>query len=240
MPRTHRGSRRRLGAVLAVVLALAALVAAPAQALSTDDKASSFHVDVDLQRDGSVRVTENITWQFPSDEERHGIERLIKVRAGYQEREDTYRVYEMGNVSARSTTGAPDDVSVTEFGAYDRIRVGRADETVSGTHSYVVSYTLANYVNGFEDHAEFYFNLVDPSNESTYERVSATVRGPEPVDRVDCFYGELGSPTAVTGHRGQRPSSPRARCRPVRVCPSWPRCRGRRSTPSSRTCAPAR
>ena len=202
VPRTRVGSRRRLGAVLAVVLALAALVAAPAQALSTDDKASSFHVDFDLQRDGSVRVTENITWQFPSDEERHGIERLIKVRAGYQEREDTYRVYEMGDVSARSTTGAPDDVSVTEFGAYDRIRVGRADETVSGTQSYVVSYTLAHYVNGFEDHAEFYFNLVDPSNESTYERVSATVRGPEPVDRVDCFYGELGSTNRCDGSPG--------------------------------------
>jgi uncharacterized membrane protein YgcG len=188
--------------VLAVVLALAALVAAPASALPADDKATRFHVDFVLNRDGSVSVTENITWQFPDDEERHGIERLIKVRAGWQDQPDTFRVYEMSDVSARSTTGAPDDVSVTEFGAYDRIRVGRADETVSGRHSYVVQYTLANYVNGFDDHAEFYFNLVDPSNESTYENVTATVRGSEPVDRVECFHGELGSTRRCTGTPG--------------------------------------
>jgi hypothetical protein len=179
--------------VVAVVIALAALVASPAAALPAEDKATAFHVDFVLNRDGSVSVTENITWQFPTGEDRHGIERLIKVRAGYQDREDTYRVYEMSEVSAASPSGAPDDVAVTEFGAYDRIRVGRADETVTGTHSYVVRYTLANYVNGFDDHAEFYFNLVDPSNERTYENVTATVRGPEPVDRTDCFYGELGS-----------------------------------------------
>ncbi len=70
--------------------------------------------------------------------------------------------------------GRPTTCSVSSFGAFERIRVGRADETVSGTHNYVVRYTLANYVNGFEDHAEFYFNLVDPSNEDTYEQVSAT------------------------------------------------------------------
>ena len=209
----------RLGAVLALVLMTAALVASPAvarggpgspglvaspsAALPTEDKATRFHVDVELTRDGSAHVTENITWTFPSDQERHGIERLIKVRAGYQDRKDTFRVYEMSDVSARSTTGAPADVSVSEFGAYDRIRVGRPDETVSGTQSYVVSYTLANYVNGFADHAEFYFNLVDPSNENTYENVSASVHGPEPVDRVDCFYGELGSTSRCQATAGE-------------------------------------
>lgn len=202
MPVGHRFGRWRLGAVVTVVLALAALVAAPAVALPSEDKATRFHVDFVLNRDGSVSVTENITWQFPTGEDRHGIERLIKVRAGYQEREDTFRVYEMSDVTAESPSGAPDDVSVTEFGAYDRIRVGRADETVTGTHSYVVRYTLASYVNGFDDHAEFYFNLVDPSNERPYEDVTATVRGPEPVDRTDCFYGELGSTSRCQSNPG--------------------------------------
>jgi Predicted membrane protein (DUF2207) len=169
--------------------------------LPSADKATRFQVDFVLNRDGSVEVTENITWQFPGDE-RHGIERLIKVRAGYQEREDTYREYEMSDVSATSPSGAPDDVSVSQFGAYQRIRVGSPSETVSGVQSYVVKYTLANYVNSFPDHAEFYFNLIDPSNENDYANVSARVTGPAPIDRVECFYGELGSSTRCEGTAG--------------------------------------
>ncbi|HEX5817663.1 MAG TPA: DUF2207 domain-containing protein, partial [Gemmatimonadales bacterium] len=135
--------------MLALVLAMAAFVAGPASALpAVDDKATRFHVEFELKPDGSVEVTENITWQFPSGEERHGIERLIKVRAGYQDREDTYREYAMSDVSAESPSGAPDDVRVTTFGAFNRIRVGDPDRTVSGTQTYVVRYTLADYLNG--------------------------------------------------------------------------------------------
>jgi len=112
MPAGRRRAQR-LGAVLAVVFALVALGGAPALALASEDKAARFHVDFELRRDGSVDVTEHITWQFPDGEERHGIERLIKVRAGYQDQENTYRVYEMSDVSAESTTGAPDDVKVS-------------------------------------------------------------------------------------------------------------------------------
>jgi uncharacterized membrane protein YgcG len=209
--------------VLAVVLAMAALVAAPASAVpggstpavagawapaavGSADKATRFHVAFELKADGSVDVTENITWQFPSGEERHGIERLIKVRAGYQDRKDTYRLYDMSGVSAQSPSGAPSDVSTSSFGAYERIRVGDPSRTVSGTQTYVVRYTLAHYVNGFPDHAELYFNLVDTSNENTYENVSATVHGPAPVDRTDCFYGELGSTQRCQSSPGESAS----------------------------------
>ena len=54
MPVGHRFGRWRLGAVVTVVLALAALVAAPAVALPSEDKATRFHVDFVLNRDGSV------------------------------------------------------------------------------------------------------------------------------------------------------------------------------------------
>jgi hypothetical protein len=195
--------------MLALTLGLAALVfgATPAGAApmanSSGDKATKFHVDIVLERDGSASITENITWQFPAGEERHGIERRVKVRVGYQGRDDTYRVYELSELSASSPTGAPADVSATDQGAFTRIRVGSPDQTVSGSESYVVKYRLANYVNGFDDHAEFYYNLIDVSNNNVYENVSATVRGPGPIDRVDCFYGELGSTTRCTGIPGE-------------------------------------
>lgn len=201
------GSRRVLAAgVLALglwVLVTVGLAAGPAAAATRyDDRATRFHVDIELERDGSARITENITWQLPAGGDRHGIERLIKVRAGYQDREDVYREYPISDIETSSPSGAPAQNSVTSFGAFERIRVGDPDQTVSGSQQYVVSYRLGHYVNDLTDHAEFYFNLIDASSQFAYQQVSATVTGPEPVDRVDCFFGPLGSTTQCTSAPG--------------------------------------
>ncbi len=90
-------------------------------------------MDFEVQADGGVVVTETISWRFPEGEERHGILRNVKVRAGYQESETQYRYYELTGVSVTSPSGAPTDIAVSDFGAYRQIRVGSPSETVSGT-----------------------------------------------------------------------------------------------------------
>ena len=68
---------------------------------------------------------------------------------------------------------------VSDFGAFRQIRVGSPSETVSGTADYVVRYRLAHIVNDIGDGtAEFYYNVVDPSNGFPQLDVSATVTGP--------------------------------------------------------------
>ena len=203
-----RGGTRRyaVGAGLAVLLAFVAMVLASgsAQAAPSDDLATRFHVDITVNDDGSLDVAENITWHFPEGEDRHGIERFVTVRVGYQDRQDTYREYPISQVSASSPSGAPADVSVNDAtdGSSVRIRVGRADKTVSGTQTYVVRYHLDAYVNGFPDHAELYYNLVDASDDNTYQDVSATVTGASPSDRAECFIGEFGSTQRCTATPG--------------------------------------
>lgn len=204
----HRagGSRgvKGAGAALTVLLALAAIVFTPAAAGAVgDEKATRYHVDFTLREDGSADVVETITWQFPSGEDRHGIERFVKIRVGYQDSPTTYREYPLSDVSASSPSGAPADTRVIdENGSYATIRVGRSDETVRGTQTYVVRYHLSSVMNGFSDHAEFYYNLIDASNSQLYEDVSASVTGPGPVDRVECFIGELGSTQRCQGSPG--------------------------------------
>ena len=200
------GRRYAAPAGLAVVFAFAVLVLGPgtAQAAPGEDLATRFHVDLTLNQDGSVDVAEHITWHFPEGEERHGIERFVQVRAGYQGRDDVYREYPLSDVSAQSPSGAPADVSVEPAvdGSSERIRVGSPSETVSGTQSYVVRYRLGAFVNGFEDHAELYYNLVQPDDDNVYQQVSATVTGPQPSDRAECFYGEQGSTERCTAAPG--------------------------------------
>lgn len=160
---------------------------------ASTDKAKSFAVDYVLRRDGSVEVTQHLTWQFSAGETHHGIERNIQVRAGYQNQAHRFRYYQLSDVAVTSPTGAPTDISITDFGAYKRVRVGSPSRTVTGTQQYIVKFRLAHVVNGFPDHAEFYYNLLDSSNNVRYDTVSATLRAAGPSDRAQCFYGERGS-----------------------------------------------
>ena len=65
--------------------------AASAVSLPAEEQADRLAMDFEVDADGSVVVTETISWRFPDGEERHGIQRNVKVRAGYQESETQYR-----------------------------------------------------------------------------------------------------------------------------------------------------
>ncbi|MCE1178502.1 MAG: DUF2207 domain-containing protein [Micrococcales bacterium] len=228
MPRARAPRARHRGALAAVVFVLGLLVAlvapataaprpdvagfdaaravpavgVPAAGVPAVDMATAFKADYVLGRDGSATVTQHITWQFPEGEERHGITRNIKVRAGYQDREDTYRYYDLSDVSVTSPTGAPTDLQINDFGAYKRLRIGSPTETVRGSQQYVIKFRLANIVNGLSDHAEFYYNVIDASNSDDYAGVQVSVRAEEAADRAKCFYGPTESTTECTATAG--------------------------------------
>src|SRR5918995_261290 len=79
---------------------------ASAVSLPAEEQADRLAMDFEVQADGAVVVTETITWRFPEGEERHGILRNVKVRAGYKESETQYRYYELTGVSVTSPSGA--------------------------------------------------------------------------------------------------------------------------------------
>ena len=241
-------SVRRMIAVPRLVLAaltllLAALLAAPAFATgsahtasaddryalvtSTSDRATSFVVSFDVNEDGSVNVTERISWEFPSGEDRRGIERMVTTSVGYQESEDVYRQYRISDISASSPSGAPDDVSVSDFGATTRIRVGDPNVFVSGVQDYVVSYRLEKVINDIGDGtAEFYYNLISPSNNNVYQGISATVTAPAAATKSACYYGELGATQECTHAAGETATFSAPDVRPgqgVTVITSYPR-----------------
>ena len=220
------------GAVLAAPVATASpasLASPPSLAgfLPMDDDAASFNVLYAVQQDGSMRVTQRIRWDFPEGEERHGIYRTIQTRAGYQESTTQYRHYELSDVEVTSPTGAPTDTDISDFGAYEQVRIGSADETVEGVQEYVLSYTLANVINDIGDGtAELYYNHIDPSNEYVYRNVTADVTGPVPATQVACYYGALQEDTKCTGTAGATSSFQVPDISPgqgATIVVSWPR-----------------
>ncbi|MBM6404355.1 DUF2207 domain-containing protein [Phycicoccus sp. CSK15P-2] len=165
-----------------------------------EEAAEQLHTTIEAQADGSVLVTEDIVWRFPAGEERHGIYRSVRVRAGYRDSEARYRYYELSGVEVTSPSGAPTDILVEDFGASRKIRIGSPTQTVTGTAHYIVSYRLAHLVNDIGDGtAEVSFDVLDTSNDVPHEDVEAEVGGPAPVLRVACFYGEFGADDECSG-----------------------------------------
>ena len=212
---------RRLLVTLLLVLAGAGLLAPGAAAVGehtafptnaahgpirvvTQDDADAYAADYRLNADGSVDVTQTITWAFPDGGESHGILRTVTVRAGYQDSQDQYRYYELSEVAVSSPTGAPTDIAITDLGAMKQIRIGSPSQTVSGTQTYVVKFRLAHVVNDIGDGtAEFYYDHVSVSNNYVYRNVTATVTGPAAGTRAACYYGPQGSTTPCTATAGE-------------------------------------
>ena len=216
-----RSTTRRPGVVrplslLGVLLAAALLVIGPAGAARalTDEGMTSFKAVYDLQRDGSMKVTETITWRFPSGEQRHGIFRNIVVRMGWNDEEGKYRYYDLTDVDVTSPSGAPDAFRVSDNGAAKEIRIGSADEFTSGTQVYVVSYTLHDVLNPITadgkpalegadaSTVELYYNVFGTSETTERDRVQITVNAPDAATKVACFEGVDRSSTPCEGTAG--------------------------------------
>ncbi|HEU4331088.1 MAG TPA: DUF2207 domain-containing protein [Lapillicoccus sp.] len=198
--------RRRIPALLILLLATAALVGlpvtayasapeAPGAADASFDKMSSFTAEYVLDKDGGATVTETIAYVFgTSSGAKHGIFRNIVTRQEVTDpsgktSEDTYRYYALDLESVTSPTGAPTDTKVTDQPeGTTQIRIGNPDVTVSGTQTYVLTYHLANVMNPFPDHAEFFYNVFR-GDSIPKDAVKVTVTGPGGVTQVSCIRG---------------------------------------------------
>ena len=145
----------------------------------------SYDVEIRIQADGSLRITEIIDYDFGSNA-RHGIFRKVPTRFRF---DDTYdRVYPL-DVESVTATGAPDDVEVTEEFAETNIRIGDPDVTVTGRHTYTIVYTVEGALNGFPQHDELYWNAIGDEWEAPIEQALVTVEAPAEIVRVACFQG---------------------------------------------------
>ncbi|MFR9778511.1 DUF2207 domain-containing protein [Micromonospora sp. MS34] len=184
--------------VLTAVTVLLALLsgARPAAAApgDTSESISAYDVRMDVHADGSVRVTETIRYDF-AHEFRHGIFRRIPVRFRYDDTRD--RVYPISGLQV-TRDGEAEPVQHTSEQQDDVLRVGDPDLVVSGTHTYVIEYTVRGALNTFPDRAELYWNAVGTEWNIPIQRATARVTGPV-TERTACYAGPMGSREPCAG-----------------------------------------
>jgi len=149
--------RARPGIVGCLILLGVILFPAAARAQSGGERIRSYDASITIQRDGSLLVVERIDYDFDGLA-RHGIFRDIPVRFTYDSRHD--RVYAIDIVSVVGSPGTPDQFTVQKSGNLLRIRIGDPDRTITGRHTYTITYRVRGALNGFPDHDELYWNAI--------------------------------------------------------------------------------
>jgi hypothetical protein len=153
-----------------------------------------YDVLIEIQQDGSLRITETIDYDF-GIAERHGIYRDVPTRLEY---DDTYdRLYPLTVESVTASGGASAGYEVEDIaGGKSRIKIGDADETISGTHRYSIVYRVDAAMNGFEDHDELYWSAIGLEWSVPILQANVLVTAPAPVTATLCFRGAEGSALA--------------------------------------------
>jgi uncharacterized membrane protein YgcG len=191
------GVRRLAPAALLAIVAVLLLLAAPAAA---DDGwvIDRFAADIEIQRDGTLNITESIDVDFLTLQDRHGIFRVIPVRYQWDADPKMLRVYDVDVRSVRDASGRSLTYETSEgAGPNFSIRIGDADRFVTGKQAYRINYTVRGALNPFADHDELFWNVNGGDWDVPMRAVAATVRTAfDAFTTVTCFEGPRGSTKA--------------------------------------------
>lgn len=106
-----------------------------------------FHSDIIINSDSSLSIKETIIYDF-GNLEKHGI----------------YRDIPLGKTSIKvqsisDENGIAYEYTASRQGDDFRIKIGDAEHTISGVHTYNISYQVKNGLRFFNDHDELYQNI---------------------------------------------------------------------------------
>jgi uncharacterized membrane protein YgcG len=177
----------------------------PTAAQAAGESISSYDVDIMVDPGGDIHVVETIDYDF-GDAERHGIFRDIPTRLYY---DDTYdRTFPLHVDSLSGSPGTPAQYGVEDAGnGLTRIKIGDADQTITGRHTYRIAYTVQGAMNAFADHDELYWNAIGDEWATTIDQATVRVTMPGEIVGVACFAGAHGSGLDCTQSSSHGPTA---------------------------------
>jgi uncharacterized membrane protein len=161
---------------------------------------NSFDVNIKINSDASFSVSEKIQYDF-SNLQKHGIFRNIPVK--YKARGGNFNL-RISEISVQDENGQPYNFTVSPLGNDMEIKIGNAEQFVTGQKIYVIGYTIRRALNFFTDHDEFYWNMTGDKWPVVIKKASLKISLPQNVKnellKSECFIGVLGSAEKCLGN----------------------------------------
>jgi uncharacterized membrane protein YgcG len=211
-----RRPSRLLGATARLVVATGLLLAGAVVAATSAhaEDVNALTVDATVNADTSLHVVETIDYDFEGSY-RHGIFRDLPV---YDETLTGQRRSYTLEVESVSMDGAVVPWQSSDEGPFRRLKIGDPNQTITGPHTYVITYTVGDALRIITDSdtndpqfpanvtagdVELFWDLVGTGWEVPINYAAATVSGPGQVLSAKCYSGASGStatcPVQVSG-----------------------------------------
>ena len=160
----------------------------------------SYDVEIQLHSDSSFDVTERIVYDFERAD-RHGIFRFIPTQHPQESSGFLQKRYLDVDLTGVTMDGATVPYDLTEDSSETRIKIGDPDKTITGPHTYEISYTVHGGLSYFEDGTvELNWNVTGNEWPVTIESATVELSADDDLltgDRA-CYRGQEGD-TSVCG-----------------------------------------
>jgi uncharacterized membrane protein len=165
--------------------------------MAAAEQIEQFITDVTVQPDGSLRIAEEIRYDF-GDLERRGILRTLPLT--HPQESGTWYKDRVIDVSVDYVLrdGQSEPYQVTESGNELMIRIGDPHETITGVHDYLIRYDVAGALTYYEDGTvDLYWNVTGDEWAVPIASTSATVAAPAGalLPTEECYVGRQGATT---------------------------------------------
>lgn len=154
----------------------------------TGERVEDFTSDISIQKEGSIDVKETIKYFF--DSYRHGIFRNIPFT-----KYDNNKRYDM-EYSFKPVTdesGNKYQVRTSQQGEQWVLQIGDPNNTITGAHTYIISYSVKGALGYFSDHDELYWNITGNGWDVPIQKTTANITLPPDVPedkiKVVCYTG---------------------------------------------------
>lgn len=156
---------------------------------------ADFKIDIELEQDSVMIVSEKITVDF--SQPRHGIFRNIPIK--YRDDNGFKHNFRFKLLSVENEQGNKWKYSKYKEGEDVVIKIGDPDLEISGRQVYTIKYKITRGVRFFDDHAEIFWNPVGTSWPAAINYALVDIHIPNDVvfakEDLVCFTGTFGSRT---------------------------------------------
>ena len=155
-----------------------------------EEKIDNFDVQIKVNQDASILVTETIKYDF-GGMERHGIYRDIPVKYNTNLGNKSIKL----EIQSVVRDGNSEKYTTNLSGSNENIKIGDGYITINGEHTYSIVYKIIGAIGYFDNYDELYWNITGNGWIVSIENTSASVELPQntKVIQSSCYLGVLGS-----------------------------------------------
>ncbi len=193
--------KKKYSLILVIALAfvfLPGLISRAQTQANQSEKIISFSSNLETRTDASVNLVETIVYDFGQNQ-RHGIFRTIRIKNADNKNMDV------------SVTGVYDEkgqqypYTISKSSKDVTVKIGDPNNTITGIHTYVLSFNITNVATYFENKDEFTWNVIGTDWPVPILHASASVTVPDAVNEADitysCYRGAYGSTNSCISKR---------------------------------------